>query len=481
MSQPQGKHYPFGEGGDLEMIAGGAESGEAVSVEADEQDHDDASVNSGGPEGLNARADAATSVVSSSSEDDANEDDYDSDSGPPEKQPDALTLRWKRVGDGGGGGGCGGSQGTQEDDSNCDRMGGLRDFVIVVQAKAERDTETDGSHTSNLSSEGQHQGETEYYVHRSVLAYTSQRRSEYFRRRFDGQDGASSEGKITIQLPRLAAMAFPGFLAYVYCDGTNAESFSLETALPLHYLGKKFEIPMLRWDAKSYIQGSISADNWHLYYQQARSLMDRKAQKVALDVCAESLSKVSTSDDMVSVVSPRVWISLLKAKARNPCDRLTVEKVLIRVLQFHTEKIDAGLFRELTDIAVLPAVLCADAAVSLLRAEAAVLPAAAPCDHDLQVEPTCLQKRCVATIAKHVVEDRRYRERINKFFDHHFPTLGTLYREQVIDLLFLNADRASDDRATSAGDILPARVSSALTDARSQEDNCRPSSFPPMR
>ena len=243
-----------------------------------------------------------------------------------------------------------------------------------------------------------------YFVHAAILA-VGPKKSMYFARLFSNQSFVESETKTSrIELEELAAIAFPVFLDYMYALD-DALQITNENAGALHYLGQYFESSRLRKCAQNFWKHNMTFENCGVYYQQAKIFHDKaiseEVVKAVVKKCCGETDEIELPDivdgfeevasRLIQESDERLWLDALKHNSGVPNPSLSL---LISLFCDLANNMDAGIFLDLTEEKVLPAIHW-KAALRLLKHEKSILSASGTPD-----APTSLQKRCIEGLSK---------------------------------------------------------------------------------
>jgi len=238
-----------------------------------------------------------------------------------------------------------------------------------------------------------------YNVHKSMLAV----RSEYFARLFSNKDLKEHETQTSrIEMEELAAKAFPVLLDFVYSLWDDDKPpITCKNSVALHHLGGYFEVRGLRKKARDFWDKDMDTCDLAIYYEHAKLFHDEKAYQAAIRQCCNNILCIEKDDRLIEVSDAQFWLDVVKQnQGQGPT---AVSTLISDFCSKHKEQLGTETFGKLTNDAVLPAPLSADAAIELLELEVFFLPSIVSAD-DL----SNLQERCVEALNTKRKEDPDY-------------------------------------------------------------------------
>jgi BTB/POZ domain len=244
--------------------------------------------------------------------------------------------------------------------------------------------------------------EQSYCVHRCVLA-VGPRRSLYFRRAFDLPFREQRTSTSTIHLEPLAARAFPHMLEYVYGAAQDSDlDIGTESAVPLRFLARYFEVPALRTVVNQFITKDLSPTNCHVYYRHASVFQDDDMLHAVEALCKiKPLSICHKNPALLEVTDLGFWFRIVRSW-RGSALRRRASTMLSHLIRAFRDDFTADRFRDFTDKGRLPVVRGVDLAKDLLRMEKELVAASgSPEGGAGGGGETDLQIRCVDAFARH--------------------------------------------------------------------------------
>eukprot|EP00816_Leptocylindrus_hargravesii_P012983 CAMPEP_0196803246 /NCGR_PEP_ID=MMETSP1362-20130617/2613_1 /TAXON_ID=163516 /ORGANISM="Leptocylindrus danicus, Strain CCMP1856" /LENGTH=499 /DNA_ID=CAMNT_0042174703 /DNA_START=166 /DNA_END=1662 /DNA_ORIENTATION=- len=197
--------------------------------------------------------------------------------------------------------------------ANCPEEAKHSDYTIEIT--------TTNSTTSTASSSNKdydkHQEKrttttTTYYVHKSVLIFAGDRKSEYFERMFDTTLSVkeNTESVSKIELAHAVAVAFPIMLDFIYFPfDMHPEKKDIEVstsnAVPLRVLSNYFGIRGLHQLVNTFINLDLSVNTCIEYMVNAEACSDVKLISSATEACAVFFDDVE-SNALLSLSPERV-------------------------------------------------------------------------------------------------------------------------------------------------------------------------------
>ena len=158
-----------------------------------------------------------------------------------------------------------------------------------------------------------------YYVHRCIIA-VGERKSEYFVRacrRGDHEFSEAANSMSRIELERLAAVAFPFFLDYVY---SGELQISTEIAMGLRKLARYFENQDLRYRIRQFINHDLTAETAGTYYKHSQILFDEPIEEAVVDLCVAKSLDIAPHHSIVidPSIPPQLWLEILPKALEAP-------------------------------------------------------------------------------------------------------------------------------------------------------------------
>ncbi|GKY96578.1 hypothetical protein MPSEU_000617400 [Mayamaea pseudoterrestris] len=241
-----------------------------------------------------------------------------------------------------------------------------------------------------------HPGTTEYHVHQYFLTVGT-RKSGYFEALCRANaDFAENKNKTSrVELHELAANAFPAMLDYIYNINVGVE-LTTENATPMHFLGRYFDIPRLRWLAKQFIKKDVCLSNCHLYYVHSCAFSTSAVMRVVQHCCTSQMSLLVQNEyAILECKSDDFWAKVLRGGSDLLARSQLAAKIIPRLLD--NGALDSEKFNRLT----CEETLCEidpKSAFALLECEAMIY------DHNGMDCLTSLQERCLAALTTAFVE-----------------------------------------------------------------------------
>lgn len=228
-----------------------------------------------------------------------------------------------------------------------------------------------------------------YHVHKVHLA-AGAHCSEYFSRLFKdaGTHTQSQSFTSRIDLHKLAASAFPLLLDFLYAPDGQLE-LSTGNATALHWLGKRFEIRRLQWEAKRFWKNTLSTRTCVTYYEHAKLLQDEILYAIASQYIVNHIDEIQITSRLLHVSDADFWLHVLQSYDGSETRSLHLSKLIAHFCALN--QITAETFRNLTQEKFLP-YIDGEAALSLLEVERSVTSPDPMILSDLQ-------KRCIEALA----------------------------------------------------------------------------------
>eukprot|EP00814_Leptocylindrus_danicus_P003470 CAMPEP_0116011250 /NCGR_PEP_ID=MMETSP0321-20121206/4462_1 /TAXON_ID=163516 /ORGANISM="Leptocylindrus danicus var. danicus, Strain B650" /LENGTH=500 /DNA_ID=CAMNT_0003480459 /DNA_START=47 /DNA_END=1546 /DNA_ORIENTATION=+ len=201
--------------------------------------------------------------------------------------------------------------------ANCSEDAKHSDYTIEVTTTCTSTASTTASSSNNKDDNKQEKRTTNritttYYVHKSVLIFAGDRKSEYFERMFDTTLSVkeNTESVSKIELAHAVAVAFPIMLDFIYFPfDMNPEKKDIEVstsnAVPLRVLSNYFGIRGLHQLVNTFINLDLSVNTCIEYMVNAEACSDVKLISAATEACAEFFDDIE-SNALLSLSPERI-------------------------------------------------------------------------------------------------------------------------------------------------------------------------------
>jgi BTB/POZ domain len=248
-----------------------------------------------------------------------------------------------------------------------------------------------------------------------------------------------------VELPRVAADAFPAVLDFIYSQGALCNGLEKDPAITLGalYVADYLDVPALRWKCRAVIDEKLNKENLHEYYTLAATLKQvktiRKIEEMVVDNITHftpesSIWKILTVESMMEIVgSDKYFLNMpqWKEKGRSIARRLS--KFVLSFASHNHEQngLTMGDFALLTQDEYL-SIIHPSVAIQLIELESII------CGIDLgSPQQTSLRCRCFNTLARRL-KDVNLKRKATKKAEEHNQILDFLRRchsSIVIDML----------------------------------------------
>jgi len=230
-----------------------------------------------------------------------------------------------------------------------------------------------------------------YHVHKLFLSAGS-KKSEYFEHLFQSDNFSEAQTHTSrIDFEELAAKAFPTMLDYLY-SWDDTPSITHENGVPLHFLGRYFEMRLLRKKVRDFWKTDMIDSVAHLgtYYEHAKLFCDEKGYKAVVKVCCEKVKDIKADSQLIAASDAQFWWDVLQENGGTANADLS-DAIAVFCLK-QASSLDTETFLKLTAVAVLP-MISEFAAIPLMQIEKKLLLSTPDCDF------SSLQNRCVTKLS----------------------------------------------------------------------------------
>ena len=154
-----------------------------------------------------------------------------------------------------------------------------------------------------------------YHVHKNTLA-TGSRKSEYFDGIFSSDVGRFQESENStskILLPPDMAVAFPGFLDYMYAPLSEARCvLSTDNVLQLRSLASYFIVQALTDATRDFIIADMAnLDRTEKYLKAAVEREDQELIGHAVQICASSIGGIEADSSLLLAMPPAFFLAVV--------------------------------------------------------------------------------------------------------------------------------------------------------------------------
>ncbi|KAL3926148.1 MAG: hypothetical protein SGBAC_013587 [Bacillariaceae sp.] len=198
----------------------------------------------------------------------------------------------------------------------------------------------------------------------------------------------SLESSSNINLPGLAARAFPDMLDYMIYTGEV--HCTTENSTALHYLGNYFGVKKLRWHVKKFLKQDIRASNSHIYFIHSTLFQDEQILSAVMGACVSDLMAIDVSSQLLQVTSAGFWLNVIERAPQTVGFREHLNKLISKYCRHHPD-MELTTFKALSSRENLPQMHLSAALCFSQQTHFAILE---------DGEDSDLQSRCLECIAE---------------------------------------------------------------------------------
>ena len=283
-----------------------------------------------------------------------------------------------------------------------------------------------------------------YPVHTSVLCEES-KRSEYFAGLFVRQHSEFSENQSRssrIELPPLAAEAFPFFLDYFYLKSGSLEDIDYEHAAALFYLGDYFGVVGIQHAAEKVWRQHMKIENCAVFYEHSQLFSNEKLAEAVDQLLCHDVGAIDPLRANFAGASISSWLHVLTTALETnngrPNDNLVA--LISKFCYKRKDDLSFEAFLMLTDLEVLPT-MGYKAALSFLEFDKLFCGSSSLSSGEL----SDLQARCIDELAASKDVSVETKNFVLTNLENIDPRLVDIYSRRSIELALFSSDNDDDE------------------------------------